>query len=74
MCYRRDGDSQRYYLEINQLDAGFPTGDDVADATTVNRAMEDLIRRAPTQYMWTHRRFKSQPDQERKGSLYSRES
>ncbi|MGM0564583.1 MAG: LpxL/LpxP family Kdo(2)-lipid IV(A) lauroyl/palmitoleoyl acyltransferase [Pseudomonadota bacterium] len=36
----------------------FPSGDDVADATRVNRAIEEMIRYAPEQYMWGHRRFK----------------
>lgn len=68
IAYRRDGGKQKYFLEIGEIDSRFPTGDDVADATIVNQALELLIRRAPTQYMWTHRRFKSQPDA--KGALY----
>lgn len=69
IAYRRDGGKRHYYLDIDYLDEAFPTGDDVADATLVNRALETLISRAPTQYMWTHRRFKSQPDA--KGALYN---
>jgi len=39
----------------------FPSGDDVADATQMNRAIEALVMRAPAQYLWSHRRFKTRP-------------
>ena len=39
----------------------YPSGDDGVDATRLNTELESLIRRAPTQYMWFHRRFKSRP-------------
>ena len=39
----------------------FPAGDDIADATTVNRAIEAGVRLAPEQYLWVHRRFKTRP-------------
>ncbi|MHC4274530.1 MAG: LpxL/LpxP family acyltransferase, partial [Planctomycetota bacterium] len=32
-----------------------------------NRAMELMIRRAPEQYLWVHRRWKSRPRYERLG-------
>jgi KDO2-lipid IV(A) lauroyltransferase len=32
-----------------------------------NRAMEQMIRSAPEQYLWLHRRWKSRPRHERKG-------
>jgi Kdo2-lipid IVA lauroyltransferase/acyltransferase len=41
--------------------AGFPSGDDVADATRINRLIEDAVRRHPEQYLWSHRRFKTRP-------------
>lgn len=39
----------------------FPTDDDVADATRINKILEDAIREAPDQYLWVHRRFKTRP-------------
>ena len=32
-----------------------------------NRALETMVRRAPEQYLWIHRRWKSRPKWERKG-------
>ncbi len=60
-CYR-DNDSEKYHLTFRAPPEGFPSGDDTVDATLINKAIEDCIRIAPTQYMWTHRRFKTQPD------------
>ncbi|MBW4936466.1 LpxL/LpxP family Kdo(2)-lipid IV(A) lauroyl/palmitoleoyl acyltransferase [Marinobacter sp. F4206] len=40
----------------------FPSGDDLKDATLVNRTIEREIRRAPDQYLWMHRRFKTRPN------------
>lgn len=41
---------------------GFPGGDEIADTTRVNRVIEDMVRRCPEQYLWTHRRFRARPD------------
>jgi Kdo2-lipid IVA lauroyltransferase/acyltransferase len=51
----------RYRITIQPALENFPSGDDVADAARVSRAIEDGVRRAPTQYFWVHRRFKVQP-------------
>lgn len=40
---------------------GFPSGDEVADATRINQVIEAAIRRHPEQYLWAHRRFKTRP-------------
>ena len=40
----------------------FPTGDQIADATTLNRIIGESVRRKPEQYYWIHRRFKSLED------------
>lgn len=39
----------------------YPTGDDVVDATSMNKAIENLINYAPSQYFWSHKRFKTRP-------------
>ena len=51
----------RYLLEIQPALENFPSGDDVADATTVNQTLEHMVSEAPSQYMWVHRRFKTHP-------------
>lgn len=58
--HRREGG--RYILRIAPPLAPFPTEDAVADSTAVNQAIEAMVREAPTQYLWIHRRFKRQPD------------
>lgn len=58
--HRREG--SRYVLRIGEPLAPFPTGDAVADSTAVNAAIEAMVREAPSQYLWLHRRFKRQPD------------
>lgn len=57
---RRAGD--RYALRIAEPLSPFPTDDAVADTAAVNAAIEAMVRAAPTQYLWLHRRFKRQPD------------
>lgn len=65
-CYREAGG--RYRLEILPALDNFPTDDDLADATRINLIIETAIRKAPEQYLWVHRRFKSRPPGE--PSLY----
>lgn len=60
-CFRRDdgsGYDMTFYPQFEQ----FPTGDQVADVTRVNRMIEYAILQKPEQYMWIHRRFKTRPD------------
>lgn len=51
-----------YEVEFKPALRGFPSGDNVADASTMNRIIEDAINLAPSQYMWTLQWFRSQPD------------
>lgn len=51
-----------YRLTIEPPLESFPTGDDRADALTINRATEALIRQNPGQYLWIHKRYKRRPD------------
>lgn len=50
--------------EITLLPAldDFPSNDVLADTTRVNALLEDIIRRAPEQYLWLHERFKTPGD------------
>jgi len=60
--FERLPNRQGYRVRFRPPIEGFPTGDDIADATTINAAIEEQVRRVPNQYLWIHRRFKSQPD------------
>ena len=50
-------------LRLSPAFADFPSKDATADTARVMAAIETMIRAAPTQYLWIHRRFKRQPDQ-----------
>lgn len=58
----RNPDNYTYTLEYLPPLENFPSGDDVADATQVNKVIEAMIRINPEQYLWMHRRFKTRPD------------
>jgi lipid A biosynthesis lauroyl/palmitoleoyl acyltransferase len=51
-----------YVATISPPLQGFPGDDTVADAARMNRELEQLIRQAPAQYMWSMRLFQSRPD------------
>lgn len=55
----------RYVVRIHPPLADFPVGDALADATRMNEALEQLIRVAPDQYMWSMRLFQTRPGGER---------
>ncbi|MBI1422081.1 MAG: hypothetical protein GC149_01360 [Gammaproteobacteria bacterium] len=52
---------QGYLVRVGPALQPFPSGDDVQDATTINAAIEQQVRRVPAQYLWGHRRFKTRP-------------
>lgn len=59
--YRRLDDNKGYQLEIQAELENFPSGDDIVDATRLNQLIADAIHKAPEQYFWAHRRFKTRP-------------
>ncbi len=62
---RIEGDS-KYKMVIGEPLKNFPSNDVDRDTATINKALEDMIRQAPGQYLWVHRRFKKRPDGEKK--------
>jgi KDO2-lipid IV(A) lauroyltransferase len=50
-----------YAIRLEQPLPGFPGDDALADTTRVNACIERMVREAPTQYLWMHKRFKTRP-------------
>lgn len=62
--YHRKEDSHEYILEFYEP---LPdTGDEEKDAAAYNKWLEGAIRRYPAQYLWLHKRFKTQVNPEDK--------
>ena len=59
--HHRLTDKKKYVMEFIPVPTPFPSGDAVADATLINQMLETAIRMEPAQYMWMHKRFKTQP-------------
>ncbi|WP_411833926.1 LpxL/LpxP family Kdo(2)-lipid IV(A) lauroyl/palmitoleoyl acyltransferase [Pseudoxanthomonas mexicana] len=55
-------DDGGYTLRLTPAFDGFPGRDATADTARVMAAIEDMVRAAPAQYLWIHKRFKRQPD------------
>ncbi len=67
----RRNDDGSYTLSLSAPLDNFPTGDDIIDAQTINDLIEREVRKAPEQYLWIHRRFKTQANS-KKGVLYKK--
>ena len=53
-------DANGYVLHFLPVE-NFPSGDWVRDATLYNSMIEKVVRMAPADYFWLHRRFKTRP-------------
>lgn len=60
-AHRRLPGGAGYLLEIGAPLADFPSGDETTDTARVNAAIEAMVRAAPEQYLWIHKRFKTRP-------------
>ncbi|NVD35558.1 LpxL/LpxP family Kdo(2)-lipid IV(A) lauroyl/palmitoleoyl acyltransferase [Marinobacter lutaoensis] len=69
----RHPDRPGYDIYFHPALENFPSGDDLADATRINRIIEQEIRKAPDQYLWMHRRFKTRPNRNDPG-FYGRKA
>jgi KDO2-lipid IV(A) lauroyltransferase len=63
--YRRDNEAM-YDVVLQPEVENFPTDDPVADATRLNKIVEDAIRAKPEQYVWQYKRFKTRPPGEKR--------
>lgn len=50
-----------YVIRLEAPLENFPSADIIADTTRVNAAIERMVREAPEQYLWVHKRFKTLP-------------
>ena len=64
----RRSDKKGYHMYISNPLLGYPEDDNIAAAAYMNKIIEREILRAPDQYLWMHRRFKTRPEGE--DSLY----
>ena len=65
MSQHRDPANRTWTIRFDPPLMDFPSGDAQRDAAAVNQAIEQAVRRAPEQYLWLHRRFKTRPPNER---------
>jgi KDO2-lipid IV(A) lauroyltransferase len=56
----RKADNSGYHLDLSEALSDYPTGDEAADASRINGIIEAAIRKHPEQYIWLHKRFKTQ--------------
>ena len=52
---------QGYVLRLAAPLRNFPGDDVLADTARVNACIEQMVREAPGQYLWVHKRFKTRP-------------
>lgn len=59
--FHRRGPDGSYVLRIGPALDAFPSEDPVGDTARVNGLIEAMVREAPDEYLWIHKRFKSRP-------------
>jgi KDO2-lipid IV(A) lauroyltransferase len=59
--HRRVHGGKGYVLRLESPLVDFPGSDVVTDTARVNAQIERMVREAPEQYLWVHKRFKSRP-------------
>jgi len=58
---RLEGNKGYKLIVLPALD-DFPSGDIEADSARVNKTIENMVYDCPEQYLWSHKRFKTQAD------------
>jgi KDO2-lipid IV(A) lauroyltransferase len=60
--HRRLPGNAGYALRLGSPLEDFPSRDPLEDTARVNTCIEDMVRAAPEQYLWVHKRFKTRPE------------
>ena len=55
-------DNGLYQVSFVPMPDDYPDKDEVENARLLNRCIEDALKKHPSQYMWMHKRFKTNPD------------
>jgi Kdo2-lipid IVA lauroyltransferase/acyltransferase len=64
--HRRLPGDRGYAMRLGAPLDDFPSKDPAADTARVNAQIEQMVREAPEQYLWVHKRFKTRPPGEPK--------
>lgn len=64
--HRRLPDDSGYVMRLGEPMDNFPSDDAALDTERVNAQIEQMVREAPEQYLWVHKRFKTRPPGEPK--------
>jgi KDO2-lipid IV(A) lauroyltransferase len=59
----RTSDGKYEILADESIETNYPGKDEIAAAAYMNQYVEKIIQRAPEQWMWLHRRFKTMADE-----------
>lgn len=59
--HRRLPDGQGYVLRLGVPLGDFPGANAHDDTARINACIEQMVREAPEQYLWVHKRFKTRP-------------
>ena len=60
--HRRNADGRGYTIRLEAPLESFPSADVAVDTARVNAIVERMVREAPAQYLWIHKRFKTRPE------------
>ncbi|AQP34995.1 Kdo(2)-lipid IV(A) acyltransferase [Vibrio anguillarum] len=66
----RNANGKYEIIADKTIDGDYPKDDMTAAAAYMNKYVEEVILRAPEQWMWLHKRFKSLPDETLTNSRY----
>ncbi|WP_278182873.1 Kdo(2)-lipid IV(A) acyltransferase [Vibrio misgurnus] len=66
----RNAQGRYEIIADTSIEADYPQKDETAAAAYMNKFVEQLILRAPEQWMWLHKRFKTMPDATMNHSRY----